>query len=80
MSAQGLAGPVTAQGAALASALNLDKGVNTYFQGSKDEECYGRVQLQPLCFVDDLLIGAQKCKRPEGWLSKILICYKREAT
>ena len=62
MSAQGLVGPVTDKGgggAALASALNLDKGVNTYFQGSKDEECYGRVWLQPLCFVDDLLRGAQ---------------------
>ena len=58
----GLAGPVTGQGgggAALASALNLDMGVNTYFQGSKDEECYGRVKLQPLIFVDDLLRGAK---------------------
>ena len=60
MSALGLAGPVTGQGgggAALASALNLDKGVDTYFQGSKDEECYGRIRLQPLCFVDDIMRG-----------------------
>ena len=48
MSARGLAGPVTGQGgggAALASALNLDLGLNSYFQGSRDEECYGTVRL-----------------------------------
>ena len=44
MSATGLAGPVTGQGgggAALASALNLDIGLDSYFRGSKDKECYG---------------------------------------
>ena len=58
MSARGLAGPCTGQGgsgAALASALNLDLGVNTYFCGSKDEDNYGKVRLQPLSFVDDLI-------------------------
>ena len=62
LSARGLAGPVTGQGgggAALASALNLDMGVDVYFRGSRDEECYGRVKLQPLIFVDDLLRGAK---------------------
>ena len=56
MSGQGLAGPVTGQGgggAALASALNLDLGLNSYFQGSRDEECYGGVRLQPLIYMDD---------------------------
>ena len=60
MSARGLAGPVTGQGgggAALASALNLDRGLYTYFRGSKDEECYGEVRLQPLTYVDDILRG-----------------------
>ena len=38
---------------------DLDMGVDTYFRGSKDEECYGRVKLQPLIFVDDLLRGAK---------------------
>ena len=53
MSAQGLAGPVTGQGAggsALASALNLDLGLHSYFQGSRDEECYGNIRLQPLSY------------------------------
>jgi hypothetical protein len=62
LTARGLAGPVTGQGgggAALASALNLDMGVNDYFHGSKDEECYGRVRLQPLIFVDDLIRGSK---------------------
>ena len=62
LTARGLAGPVTGQGgggAALASALNLDMGVDDYFHGSKDEECYGRVRLQPLIFVDDLLRGSK---------------------
>ena len=56
MSARGLAGPVTGQGgggAALASALNLDLGLDSYFRGSKDEECYGQVRLQPLVYMDD---------------------------
>ena len=56
MSARGLAGPVTGQGgggAALASALNLDLGLNSYFEGSLDEECYGTVRLQPLVYMDD---------------------------
>ena len=34
-------------------------GVDTYFRGSKDKECYGRVKLQPLIFVDDLLRGSK---------------------
>ena len=41
MSARGLAGPVTGQGgggAARASALNLDMGLESYFKGSKDKE------------------------------------------
>ena len=62
MYAPGLAGPVTGQGgvgAALASALNLDKGLDTYFKGSKDEECYGRVRLQPLSYIDDFMRGSQ---------------------
>jgi hypothetical protein len=62
LSARGLAGPVTGQGgggAALASSLNLDKGLDTYFRGSKDKECYGRIKLQPLCYVDDIIRGAQ---------------------
>ena len=56
MSARGLAGPVTGQGgggAALASALNLDLGLDSYFRGSKDEECYGTVRMQPLVYMDD---------------------------
>jgi hypothetical protein len=56
ISARGLAGPVTGQGgggAALASALNLDMGLDSYFKGSKDEECYGKVRLQPLVYMDD---------------------------
>ena len=58
MSARGLAGPCTGQGgggSALASALNLDLGVQSYFSGSKDEETYGKIRLQPLSFVDDLI-------------------------
>ena len=38
------------RGGPLASALNLNRGVEDYFSGSKDEECYGRVKLQPLFF------------------------------
>ena len=40
-------------GAALASAQNLDMRLNSYFQASKDEKCYGPVRLQPLVYMDD---------------------------
>ena len=56
-SARGLAGPVTGQGgggAAMASALNLDRGVERYFCDSTDEDCYGTIRLQPLIYIDDL--------------------------
>ena len=46
VSVRGLAGPVTGQGgggAALASALNLDLGVERYFKDSIDEDCYGTI-------------------------------------
>ena len=48
------AGGITG-GAALASSLNLDLGVHSYFRGSTDEDSYGSVRLQPLLFVDDLM-------------------------
>ena len=57
VSARGLAGPVTGQGgggAALASALNLDLGVDRYFKDSTDEDCYGTIRLQPLSYIDDV--------------------------
>ena len=53
----GLAGPFTGQGgggAAMASALNLDRGVERYFCDSTDEDCYGTIRLQPLIYIDDL--------------------------
>ena len=57
VSARGLAGPVTGQGgggAALASALNLDLGVDRYFNNSISEDCYGTIRLQPLSYIDDV--------------------------
>ena len=41
-------------GGALASQINIDRGLNGYFQGSVDEICYGGVRLQPLAFQDDI--------------------------
>ena len=32
---------------------NLDLGQDSYFRGSKDEECYGTVRIQPLVYMDD---------------------------
>ena len=66
LSARGLAGPVTGQGgggAALASALNLDLGVQLYFEGSKDEDCYGSIRLQPLSYIDDVIRSSQNVIR-----------------
>ena len=41
-------------GGGLASALNLAVDVDTFFEGSADEVCYGNVRLQPTMFQDDL--------------------------
>ena len=38
----------------MASAANLDRGVDSYFSGSMDEAMYGPIRLQPLLFMDDL--------------------------
>ena len=41
-------------GGAMASAANLDRGVDLYFKGSMDEAMFGNIRLQPLIFMDDL--------------------------
>ena len=42
-------------GAALASQLDIDLGVNSYFKSSRDEIKYGSVRVQPQEFQDDIL-------------------------
>jgi hypothetical protein len=42
-------------GGALASALNIDEEINTYFEDSPVEMCYGSLRLQPVSFQDDVL-------------------------
>jgi hypothetical protein len=41
-------------GGAIASQINIDKGLDAYFKGSSDEICYGSIRLQPLAFQDDI--------------------------
>ena len=41
-------------GGALASQLNIDMGLESYFSGSVDEVNYGSVRLQPISFQDDI--------------------------
>ena len=43
------------QGAALASQLDIDLGVESYFKNSQDESKYGSVRIQPQSFQDDIL-------------------------
>ena len=40
-------------GGALASQVNIDKGVDRYFRGSCVDTNYGTVRLQPIIFQDD---------------------------
>ena len=57
MSDRGDVGEVIGQGSAggaLASQVNIDKGLESYFKGSVDEVNYGGVRLQPLSFQDDI--------------------------
>ena len=41
-------------GGALASQVNIDRGIDRYFCGSKDEVSFGTVRLQPMVFQDDV--------------------------
>ena len=41
-------------GAALVSQLNLDHGLHTYFEGSKDEMYYGGVRVEYFAYQDDI--------------------------
>ena len=57
MTAEADVGEVIGQGTvggALASQVNIDRGVERYFCGSRDEENYGTVRLQPIIFQDDI--------------------------
>ena len=42
-------------GASLLSQLKVDLGLNSYFEGSGDEDYYGAVRLQPLSWQDDVV-------------------------
>ena len=51
------AGGIMAQGsggAALASGLDIARGVQSYFAGSQDEISYGRIRGQPQSYQDDI--------------------------
>ena len=41
-------------GAALISAINLDKGLNEFFKDGNDIDKYGNIDLQPLAYQDDV--------------------------
>ena len=58
-------------GASLASGLNIDIGVNDYFNDSTDEVFYGRVRLQPLLFCDDLNRLADNVRKTRAGLIKL---------
>ena len=47
--------PQGSGGAALASGLDLALGLESYFSGSSDEICYGKVRSQPQAWQDDIL-------------------------
>ena len=57
------AGELCAQGsggAALASQLDIDLGLDSHFAGSRDEAKYGSVRVRPQAFQDDILRVAQQ--------------------
>ena len=58
-------------GASLASSLNIDIGVKSYFHDSIEETFYGRIRLQPLIFCDDLNRLANIVRKIRSWLIKL---------
>ena len=74
-------------GASLASSLNIDLGVDSYFHDSTDEVFYGRVRLQPLLFCDDLNRLSDDVRKTKAGLAKLdfamkeklLNCHKKKS-
>ena len=58
-------------GGALVSAANLDDGVQTMFETSEDEVCYGSVDLKPLLYQDDIFRATKTVKGAQNGLHKI---------
>ena len=58
-------------GGAIISAANLDDGVQTMFETSEDEVCYGNVLLKPLLYQDDIFRATTTVKGAQNGLDKI---------
>ena len=74
ISEEGEAGEVVGQGsggASLVSQLKVDSGLNYYFSGSGDEECYGGVRLQPLSWQDDVLGLGSEARLVQASLNRL---------
>ena len=56
---------------ALISANNLDRGVNSHFEGSQNEICYSDLRIQPIVFQDD--IGRLSSSRDDAQAGNIKI-------
>ena len=74
MTEEGNAGEVLGQGSAgggLVSQLKVDLGVDSYFSGSSDEECYGGVRLQPMSWQDDVVGLAGEVRLAQASLGRL---------
>ena len=58
-------------GASLMSQLKVDLGIHSYFSGSRDEECYGDVRLQPLSWQDDVVGLGSEVRLVQASLTKL---------
>ena len=81
MTAKADVGEVIGQGTvggALASQVNIDRGINRYFCGSVDEIHYGSIRFQPLVFQDDVARMASDLRAAQAGNSKLSFVMKEK--
>ena len=65
-------------GGALASQVNIDRGINRYFCGSADEVQYGTIRFQPLVFQDDVARMASAIRTAQAGNFKLSFVMKEK--
>ena len=65
-------------GGALASQVNIDRGIDRYFSGSCDEATYGSIRLQPIVFQDDIARISSELRKAQAGNHKLSYIVKEK--
>ena len=65
-------------GSSLASALNLDRGLQQYFSGSSTETYYGNVRVEYSAYQDDIAKPSKGVREAQGHLTKMSYLFEEK--